>query len=282
MSETTHTAVCSGFELFYRDYASASEKTPVICLHGLTRNSLDFEDVAPVISESRRVLSLDFRGRGHSEWDSEWRNYQPLTYAEDTRCLLEQAEVPRAIFFGTSLGGLVSMILAYRHPELVAGVILNDIGPEIDPVGLSRITEYTGMNSSSPDWPAAVTVNRQTYGDAWPGLSDERWLELTRRTHREGDDGRIHQAMDPQIGRAIREAGVELGDPWDLFDALKPIPAMVLRGAHSNILATPTVQEMQRRKPDLVTVEIPNRGHVPLLDEPESGLAIKRFLEPLP
>ncbi len=271
-----------GTKLYYLDAPGPPLATPVVCLHGLSRNSRDFEDLVPHLSRSRRVLALDFRGRGKSDFDSRWQNYQPVTYAHDTVAVLEQAGISHAVFIGTSLGGLVSMILASRFPERVSAVVLNDIGPEIAPEGLSRITEYCGTHPPVADWHEAVNQARNTYGHAWPGLSDEEWLRIAKRSYRELKDGTVRTDMDPNIGRAIREAGTELGDPWDLFGALAAIPTLTLRGAQSDILTRETVEKMHARKPDMEFAEIANRGHVPLLDEPDSLRAIDHFLANLP
>ncbi|MEO0997328.1 MAG: alpha/beta hydrolase [Pseudomonadota bacterium] len=271
--------VVDGLTLYYREYGDGDTATPVLCLPGLTRNSRDFEQLAPALATGRRVLAADLRGRGRSDYDPDWRRYQPSTYAGDTLALLDHAGIGRAVLIGTSLGGLVSMMLAAHHRECVAGVVLNDIGPEIDPAGLSRIRNYTGRLPPVAGWEEAAAQTRLIYGDAWPGLSDEDWQRLARRGYRDLGRGVPELDMDPAIGRAIREAPLELGDPWALFAALRDVPTVLLRGARSDILAAATAEKMQAVKPDLTVVEVPNRGHVPLLDEEQSLAAIRELVE---
>ncbi len=268
-----------GLTLYYREYGAGGAATPVLCLPGLTRNSRDFERLAPVLARGRRVLAADLRGRGHSDRDPDWRRYQPPTYVGDTVALLDHAGIDRAVLIGTSLGGLVSMMLNARHPERVAGVVLNDIGPEIDPAGLARIQSYTGRLPGVASWDEAAEQTRLVYGDAWPGLGDEDWRMLARRGYRDLGRGVPELDMDPAIGRAIREAPLELGDPWVLFAALGDVPTVLLRGARSDILAAATAQKMQALKPDLTVVEVPHRGHVPLLDEEQCLAAIHELVE---
>ena len=270
-----------GLTLFYRDYAAERSGTPVLCLPGLTRNSRDFEDLARHLSRERRVLAPDLRGRGYSAHDPEWRNYHPGTYIADVFALLDRTGVGRVVVIGTSLGGIIAMGMAVRDSARLAGVVLNDIGPEIAPAGLARISAYTGRLPLVNDWEEAVMQTKTVYGEWWPGLSDEEWLKMARRAYREGDDGVPRLDIDPAIGRAVREVGPQTGDPWAAFDALRALPTLVLRGERSDILSEETLAQMRNRKPDLVTVTVARRGHVPLLDEPESLGAIERFVRDL-
>lgn len=267
-----------GLALFYRDYAAERPGTPVLCLPGLTRNSRDFEDLAQRLCATRRVLAPDLRGRGFSQHDPEWRNYHPGTYVSDVFTLLEHTGVERVIVIGTSLGGLIAMVMAAQAPARLAGVVLNDIGPEIAPAGLARISAYTGRLPPVANWDEAVAQAQAVYGEWWPGLSDEQWLRMARRGYREDEHGVPRLDIDPAIGTAVRAAGPQSGDPWQAFDALREVPTLVLRGERSDILSGDTVAKMRRRKPDLVTVTVRNRGHVPLLDEPEALAAIERFV----
>jgi pimeloyl-ACP methyl ester carboxylesterase len=272
-----------GLRLYYRDYAAESPgKLPVLCLPGLTRNSRDFAHVALRLRRDRRVLCADLRGRGRSQHDPHWQNYHPGTYLGDIARLLDDAGVERCVFFGTSLGGILTMLTAATAPQRVAAAILNDVGPEVDPVGLARIASYVGRFPPARTWGEAVTLVRSTYEFALPGLTDEQWLDYARRSYTDVD-GTPRLDMDPMIGEAVRSAPAAAApDLWPVFRALGPVPTLVLRGATSDLLSSATLDRMQAEKPDLVRVEVPNRGHVPLLDEPEAVTALDAFLDRLP
>lgn len=272
-----------GLRLYYRDYGSdVTGKLPVLCLPGLTRNSRDFDHVALRLQTERRVLCADLRGRGRSQHDPNWRNYHPGTYLADVALLLADAGVERCVFFGTSLGGILSMLTNATAPQRVAAVILNDIGPEVDPAGLARIASYVGRHPPAKTWDEAVALVRATYECALHGLSDEQWLDYARRSYTDVD-GVPRLDMDPMIGEAVRSAPAAAApDLWPVFATLGPVPTLVLRGATSDILSTSTLDRMQSLKPDLVRVEVPNRGHVPLLDEPEAVAAVDEFLSRVP
>jgi pimeloyl-ACP methyl ester carboxylesterase len=273
-----------GLRLFYRDYAApaGSTRLPVLCLPGLTRNSRDFDSVAPRLQRERRVLAADLRGRGRSQHDPNWLNYHPGTYVADINLLLQAAGVQRFVLLGTSLGGILAMMLAATQPQNVAGVILNDVGPEVAPEGLARISGYVGRHAPVTSWDEAVATVRATYGFAAPGLSDEEWLAHTRRSYTEVD-GVPQLDLDPMIGEAVRSAPAAAApDLWPLYAALRPVPTLALRGATSDILSVATFERMHREKPDLERVTVPNRGHVPLLDEPECVAAIDAFLSRVP
>jgi pimeloyl-ACP methyl ester carboxylesterase len=272
-----------GLRLYYRDYAAESPgRLPVLCLPGLTRNSRDFEHVALRLRASRRVLCADLRGRGRSQHDPNWQNYHPGTYLGDIARLLDDAGVERCVYFGTSLGGILTMLTAATEPQRLAAAILNDVGPEVDPAGLARIASYVGRFPPARTWEDAVKLVRTTYGIALPDLTDEQWHDYTRRSYSDVD-GSPKLDMDPMIGEAVRSAPAAAApDLWPVFSALAPVPTLVLRGATSDILSRATLDRMQAEKPDLVRVEVPNRGHVPLLDEPEAVAAIDGFLDRLP
>ncbi len=270
-----------GLTLYYRHYGADQQSLSVICLPGISRNCRDFESLATHLASRYPVITPDFRGRGCSARDPNWRNYRPQTYVNDMLALLRTLQIKRAAFIGTSLGGIVSTALAAEWRMLAAGVVLNDIGPEIGSDGLARIKGYLGLAQPVADWAEAVQQARETYADAWPGLSTEDWAQLVRRSYRENADSVPELDMDPMIGEAAREVGTGLDDPWQLFDGLADIPTLVLQGALSDILTDEIVVRMQQRKADLQHVVVPNRGHVPLLDETESLEAIDHFLEQL-
>jgi len=268
-----------GLRLFYRDYpAEAAGRTPVLCLPGLTRNSRDFESIALRIMRSRRVLCADLRGRGFSQHDPNWKNYHPGNYFGDISMLLKDAGVPKVIILGTSLGGILAMLVAATTPQVLAGVILNDVGPEVAAEGLKRISTYVGKSAPVSSWAEAAEQARSTYGLAWPDATDADWLGFARRSYTIVD-GVPRLAMDPMIGEAVRAAPAGAApDLWPVFGALKPIPTLALRGALSDVLSQETFDRMAREKPDLVRVTVAQRGHPPMLDEPDSVAAIESFL----
>jgi pimeloyl-ACP methyl ester carboxylesterase len=267
-----------GLKLYYRDFAPEKSAVPVLCLPGLTRNSRDFEDLARRLSQNRRVLTPDLRGRGYSEHDPDWRNYRPGTYATDIWTLLDGLAIPQVIVVGTSLGGLIAMVMAVQDAKRLRGVVMNDVGPEIAPEGLARIQAYTGRLPPVASWDEAIAQTKEVYGVTLPGLTEDEWRRMARRVYREDADGVPRPDIDPAIGRAVRESGPQTRDAWQAFDALHDTPLLVIRGAMSDILAEETVVRMQERKPDLIAVTVPDRGHVPLLNEPESISAIDKFI----
>ena len=271
-----------GLNIYYRDFGAQNEGTPVICLPGLTRNSRDFEDLAHYLADRRRVLTIDFRGRGFSDHDPNWQNYHPETYVADVWALLDALAIKRVIVIGTSLGGLCSMVMAAQQGDRVAGIVLNDVCPEINPAGLARVKAYTGRVGPVATWKEAAQQARELYGEWLPGLDDDDFLKLARRGYREDEDGVPRLDIDNNIGRAVREIGEQKGDPWARFEALRTIPTTLLWGVMSDILTEDLVDKMRAAKPDIKVVPIPNRGHVPLLDEPECLRAIDDLLLGVP
>ena len=249
------------------------------CLHGLTRNSADFDGIAPVLAGAgRRVLALDARGRGRSGTDPDPMRYRADIYVGDVIATMDQLGIARAVFVGTSMGGLMTMLLAQRAPERVAAAVLNDAGPVVNPAGLARIARYLGKSGAFADWPAITAAIKATQGAAFPDADDAFWQRFAGRVAREEAGGRVVFAYDPAIaqnfGAPIRPAL----DPMAMFAALAAKPVLVLRGALSDILAPEGVAAMRAAKPDLVVAEIPNVGHAPTLDEPEALEAVLRFL----
>ncbi len=268
-----------GLSLYARYYGEFGDpRLPVICLPGLTRNSADFETLALRLSrDGRRVLSPDFRGRDKSDYDPVMMNYVPPTYARDTIDLLGITGIGRAVFVGTSLGGIVTQIVSLGAPRLLAGAVLNDIGPELAPEGLARIAAYAGNQSDPADWEAAIAQIKGLNLSQFPNLPDETWARFARAVFVEKPGGGLRPNYDAKIGEAVRTAGPG-GDLWAVFGGLAAIPTVVLRGALSDLLAPSTVEKMKAAKPDLVTVEVPDRGHAPLLDEPAAVAAIESLI----
>lgn len=267
-----------GLALSYRHYGdAASAKTPLLCLAGLTRNAKDFHELALRYAPERRVLAMDYRGRGRSAYDPDWRNYRPPVYIRDVTHLLAAENVHRVIVLGTSLGGILAMALAVALPAVLAAVVLNDIGPEIDGAGIARIKGYVCQDTALGDWEAATRRLKELFGVAYPDLSEERWRALARVHFREDGDGRPALDYDPAIRRAL-ENDAASADMWPLFGALAEVPTLVIRGAISDILSEATVAAMAEAKPDLVSLSVANRGHAPLLDEPECLAALDDFI----
>lgn len=252
---------------------------PVLCLPGLTRNSKDFAELAERIREQHDVLAADLRGRGRSEWDPDASEYQLPTYVQDVLSLLDARSLGRVVIIGTSLGALIAMTLAALRPDRIAGAVLNDAGPEIDPVGLRRIAGYVGKLPTVTTWAEAAAQAKSVYGSALPGLTDQEWLAYAQRSYRENAAGVPVPDMDPKIAEAFRTPSPAPTDLWPLFHQIGPIPLLVVRGALSDLLSAATVERMRRENAAVQTVTVPDRGHAPLLNEPECVTAIDAFLE---
>lgn len=272
-----------GLRLYARDYpgAAGDARLPVICIHGLTRNSKDFADVAPGIAAGgRRVLVLDVRGRGRSDRDPMPANYHPGTYAADVLALLDALGIARAAFVGTSMGGLITMTLALIAPDRVAAGLLNDVGPELDPAGIARIAGYVGKTASFETWDEAAAYAERTNGAAFPGRSREFWDDFARRLLRD-DGGRPALDYDPAIAAAVAPGAIP--DMWPLFAAFSAgRPIALVRGAISDLVTAGIAAKMQAAAPHLNVTEVPDVGHAPMLDEPESAAATARFLAAAP
>jgi pimeloyl-ACP methyl ester carboxylesterase len=268
-----------GLRLYSRVYAATTANAPVVlCLHGLMRNGRDFEQLAPHLAARHRVIVPDVRGRGFSARDPNFHNYQIPVYVRDVLTLLAGLGAARVAIIGTSMGGLIAMVLAATQPGLVSGIVLNDVGPEVDPVGLERIRGYAGKGIPVRSWPEAVAQARSVYGSAWPDLSDARWDELVRRSYRANAQGVPEVDADPLIGEPLRNTSKAAPDLWPLWKALANVPILTIRGVHSDILSVATLARMHQEKPDLDALTVANRGHAPLLDEPECLAALDRFL----
>ncbi len=257
-----------GLGLYFRDYGNpGSPATPVLCLPGVSRNSKDFAGLAERLSGQRRVLCPDYRGRGRSQYDPNWRNYIPQTYVEDVRHLLIACGIHRVQVIGTSLGGIVAMVMAVAMPGMVAGVVLNDIGPEIDMSGLARIIDYLRDDTPLPDWDAVVDHIR----DAFPHLpahSPEDWLTIARNTYKQTPGGGLVHDWDHAIVKQFAKALGGKVSLWPLFMALRRVPVLTVRGALSNILSEKTLRRMADAMPAMTQVTVEDCGHPPGLMEP--------------
>lgn len=273
-----------GLRLHYRFYQGPENgRLPVLCLPGLTRNARDFEDIAPHLAQGRDVLCADMRGRGDSDYAKDSATYNPLQYVEDVEALLEEAGIAHFVALGTSLGGLMTMLLALRDPARIAGAVLNDIGPVIEAEGLARIRSYVGSGRSFPTWMHAARALEESHEAAFPGADLADWLRMAKRMMAIGQNGRIAFDYDMKIAEPFAAPGGEGGgDLWPGFTALAGCPVLVLRGELSDILSAATAAEMGRRLPEAEILTIPGRGHAPTLDEPAAVAAIDRLLARCP
>lgn len=273
--------------LYARDYAPEGDPAglPVICLHGLTRNSKDFEDVAPTIASwGRRVIVPDVRGRGQSDRDPDPRNYQPRVYARDVLEMVDALGIARAVFIGTSMGGIITMTAMAIRPKLVAAAILNDVGPAIAPEGLARIRSYAGKPVEIRSWEDAADYVRRTNGVAFPRPGQVDWNRFARRTFRDGAAG-PELDYDPAIGINLARppSRLSLWIAGLLFRRLaRRRPTLLIRGAISDIVSGPIADRMQRMAPRLRRVDVPGVGHAPMLTEAEAVDAIAQFLRTVP
>jgi pimeloyl-ACP methyl ester carboxylesterase len=267
-----------GLRLHYRDFPGRADKPPLLCLHGLTRNARDFADFAERYSPDWRVLVLDFRGRGLSDYDPLPARYNPLTYAADVLQLLDDLMISQAVFVGTSLGGLVTMTIAAMAPQRIAAAILNDVGPELDLAGLGRIQGYIGKGERFGSWEEAAAAIEGNQGVSYPNYGRDDWLAMAARNCRE-KDGAIVFDYDAAIVEPFKTAGaVPKVDMWPLFAALGQKPLLVVRGARSDLLTAATADRMQQVAPHMKLATVEGVGHAPDLDEPAAVAAIDEFL----
>jgi pimeloyl-ACP methyl ester carboxylesterase len=261
-----------GLQLYARDYhPQTDDALPVICLPGLARTSEDFHDLAEALSRDpsrpRRILSLDYRGRGRSERDQDWRNYDIKVELSDTLQILAAAGIERAVFIGTSRGGLITMALSAARPELIAGAILNDVGPVLDARGLMRIRSYVGKLPTPLSMKEAAEILRRRSETQFPRFTYEQWEKMARGTWRESEDGFVLN-YDPNLMKTLEGLDLEapLPDLWPLFEAMRPFPVLAIRGGLSDLLTAETLQMMQERHPHLTAITVPDQGHAPTLD----------------
>lgn len=272
-----------GLTLYARDYTLKSDtdtRPVVLCMHGLTRNSADFEPLMPHLTDKYRCLVVDQRGRGQSDYDNNTANYTPPTYAQDMFTLLDHLHIQYVNIIGTSMGGIIGMLMAAMQPSRIATLVLNDIGPEVPVDALNRLKKYVGKLQPVSSWKEAVAQTKLINQIAFPDATDEDWEAFTTRVYTEDPTGKPVLAYDPRISDAfISDYGNEKpADMWPLFNSIQDRPMLVIRGAISDLLTRECVIKMQQLNHKLTAVEVPRVGHAPLLDEPESIEAISNFL----
>jgi pimeloyl-ACP methyl ester carboxylesterase len=264
-----------GLQQHYRDYNTAGDDAPVVlCMPGLTRNARDFEDIAAHLADRCRVICAEQRGRGDSDWDPQPSRYLPVTYVADMIALLDHLRVRQVIAIGTSLGGLMTLLIQALHPGRLQAAVINDIGPEIDPKGIERIKSYVGKGSPPQDWDEVIASVKTANSGVYPHFSEEDWAWFARKLY--GDrDGRPAALYDPAISQNFENDDSQSApDLWPVFAASHSIPMVVLRGELSDILMASTLERMAQEHPDLVPVIVPGLGHVPLMRERKVQAAI--------
>ncbi len=282
-SETTFTS-SDGLRLYARDYAPASgqARLPVICIHGLTRNSADFDELAPwIAAQGRRVLAVDVRGRGNSAYDPNPANYNLAVYAGDVVKLAHDLGIARAVFIGTSMGGLITMTLAVRRIGLIAAAVLNDIGPALSGRGLQRIAGYAGNAEPLASWDDAAAYVRGINEVAFPTNTDSDWDKWARRSFAETAPGQLGMRYDPGIAIAIRAGKIKpssLAARFAFRRLAHKRPTLLIRGALSDLVEPEQVAMMRAAAPTMKYAEVPDVGHAPMLTEPQSLAALREFL----
>jgi pimeloyl-ACP methyl ester carboxylesterase len=273
-----------GLKLHISTYGSRLATTvPVVCLPGLARTSADFDALATALAgdqkRPRYVVTMDYRGRGRSDYDRNPFNYNLANELADLLAVLTALEIGPAVFVGTSRGGILAMLLASARPTAIAGVVLNDIGPVIDVQGLARIKSYVGNLPEPKSFTGGAEILRKLFASQFPKLSDDDWIAFSKRAFKE-QGGRLVPTYDVRIAKTLK--GIDLARPiqslWVEFDALAHVPVTVIRGANSDVLSPTTVEAMRARRPDLDAIEVPDQGHAPLLVERETIGHIEAFI----
>lgn len=287
MFDEHHLPASDGLMLYARDYRphdpAAVRRTPVICLAGLSRNCRDFHPFASMIvageESCRRVIALDYRGRGRSAWDEDKSNYNLIVECNDVLAVMTALGIDRAAFIGTSRGGLILHLLATTRPEAIAAVILNDIGPVIEADGLREIASYLGGDERPRSWDEAAAILRRTHGAAFPALTDADWQEMARAIYVE-QHGRLVADFDPAIAAQLQMLDLSrpLPDLWPQFDAFWAMPLMAIRGEHSRLLSAEAFAAMATRHPHLRACTAAGQGHAPLLHKPDVFTTLMDFL----
>lgn len=270
-----------GLKLHFRDYPGSAERPPILCLPGLTRNARDFEALAARLAGHWRVICPDMRGRGDSDYARDPMTYTPAHYVADVEMLLAAEGIERFVSIGTSLGGLMTMMLAAANPDRIAAAVINDVGPEIAPAGLARIREYVGQGRSYETWVHAARALQEANRDIYPAWDLPAWLRMAKRCMVIGTGGRITFDYDMNIAEPFEAEQGPAPAPevmWGIYESIARRPLLVLRGAHSDILSAEVAARMKVRGAATELVTVPGVGHAPTLDEDEAIAAIDRLL----
>jgi pimeloyl-ACP methyl ester carboxylesterase len=279
MGESRFIAAPDGLRLHALEWGDRrSPLLPVVCLPGLTRTAEDFATLAAALAADRRVLALDYRGRGRSDYDPNPEHYAIAVEAADVMTVLSGLAAAPAVVVGTSRGGLIAMTLAAAKPQLLAGVVLNDIGPVVEIEGMMRIKGYVGRLPQPASYQEGAEMLRRISGNQFPELGAAEWLAAAKRAWRM-EGGRLVTTYDPLLARTLDGVSADKPFPtmWPQFDAMAPLPLLVVHGANSDVLSAATVAAMQARRPDMERLVVPDQGHAPLLAEPATIRPIAAF-----
>jgi pimeloyl-ACP methyl ester carboxylesterase len=270
-----------GLSLYAKSYGPEDARLTVLCLHGLTRNHQDFEPMIAALPGRYRFIAVDVRGRGKSAHDPQPDNYDPRIYAKDMGGLLDKLGLSHVALIGTSMGGLISILMIRTMKERVAGIVLNDVGPVVEKDGIARIASYAGKVRPVTGWESAADAVKTIQGAAFPDMPEERWMDFARRTYKELPGGEVVLDYDPNIARSlgkVKPGALTNFFLWRVFGATKKAPLLVVRGEMSDILSARTAELMVKRHPDAHLATVPRVGHAPILDEPQAVSAITDFL----
>jgi pimeloyl-ACP methyl ester carboxylesterase len=268
-----------GLRLHYRDYAGGAGRPPILCIPGLTRNARDFEGVADRLKGEWRLICVELRGRGQSEYARDPMTYLPPVYWQDVEALIAALGLQRFVLFGTSLGGLITMLLAMADNKRIAAALLNDIGPDLEPQGLDHIRSYVGRSQSWPTWLHAARAICEMQRDRYPDWDTGQWLVYAKRLCRLTPGGRVVFDYDMRIAEPFKAPESNCGfDLWTAFAGLKGVPSLVVHGEISDLLSCATVDRMLAENPAMEAATVPRVGHAPTLDEPEAQAGIDRLL----
>ncbi|WP_374942718.1 alpha/beta fold hydrolase [Sphingomonas sp.] len=268
-----------GLRLHYRDYPGEDTRPPILCLPGMTRNARDYDGFARGLADGRRTIAVDLRGRGESAYAKDPMTYVPLTYVQDVEALLAELALARFVAVGTSLGGVVAMLLAAAGPGRVVGALINDVGPEIEAAGLARIRGYVGRGSAYPTWMHAARAVAEANAEVYPDWRIEDWLAMAKRLYRLNSAGRIVLDYDMKIAEPFRVPGNEAGpDMWGALSALRDVPVLVVRGQRSDVLSSGVAERMVAALPHGELAVVPQVGHAPTLSEPVLAEPVARLL----
>lgn len=282
--ESVFVTAQDGLRLHVRRYGTgAPRRLPIVCLPGLTRNGADFHELACAFAftmhETRQVITLDSRGRGRSDFGPNPENYSFPVELADLLAMLTALEIDRAIFLGTSRGGILTMLLGSARPAVIGGAILNDIGPVIDSKGLVRLKGYVGKMPTPKDFADGADILRRLGDAQFTAMTQAQWLAQARRTWKQAGNGLVLD-YDPKLAATLETVDIERPLPplWPQFDSLARIPLMLIRGANSDLLSAATVDAIRERRLDIDVLEVADQGHAPLLVEPEVIARIAAFV----